>query len=130
MTDEQTNALIHLKLPRQSEGAVFEDDPVISNVVAESVVSAHGLPNVSLYLDTFVHHDRGYYPRHGIIDRRYNPQLPFYVIKHLNGALPDIQGGIELKPIRADWNTRAFLIRSLGYHRVLVLFKRKRNVSN
>jgi len=125
ITDEQTHALIHLKLPRQSEGAAFEDDQAIANVVAESVVSVHGLSNVSLFLDTFVHHDRGYYPRHGLIDRQYNPQLPYYITKHLNGALPDIQDGIELKPIKADRNVRAFLIQSFRHKTVLVLFKNK-----
>ena len=125
ITDEQTHALIHLKLPRQSEGVAFEDDQAIANVVAESVVSVHGLSNVSLFLDTFVHHDRGYYPRHGLIDRQYNPQLSYYITKHLNGALPDIQDGIELKPIKAHRNVRAFLIQSFRHKTVLVLFKNK-----
>jgi len=125
ITDEQTHALIHLKLPRQSESAAFEDDQTIANVVAESVVSVHGLSNVSLFLDTFVHHDRGYYPRHGLIDRRYNPQLPYYITKHLNCALPESQDEIELRPIKADRNARVFLIQYLRYKTVLVLFKNK-----
>ena len=125
ITDEQTNALIHLKMPRQSEGAAFEDDQTIANMVAESIVSVHGLSNVSLFLDTFVHHDRGYYPRNGLIDRRYNPQLPYYVTRHLNWALPDIQDAIEVKPIKANRNVRAFLIQSFRSNTALVLFKNK-----
>jgi len=109
-------------MPRQSEGAAFEDDHAIANVVAESVVSGHGLSNVNLFLDTLVHHDRGYYPRNGLIDRRYNPQPAFYILKHLNGALPEIQDGIDLKPIKANRNVRAFLIQSSRCKTVLVLF--------
>jgi hypothetical protein len=125
ITNEQTNALIHLKMPRQTEGAAFEDDQTIANMVAESIVSVHGLSNVSLFLDTFVHHDRGYYPRNGLIDRRYNPQLPYYVTRHLNWALPEIQDAIEVKPIKASRNVRAFLIQSFRSNTVLVLFKNK-----
>ena len=28
-----------------------------------------------VFIDTFVDHDRGYYPRHGLLDRRSNPRL-------------------------------------------------------
>ena len=125
ITDEQTNALIHLKMPRQTEGTAFEDDQTIANMVAESIVSVHGLSNVSLFLDTFVHHDRGYYPRNGLIDRRYNPQLPYYITRHLNWALPEVQDATEVKPIKANRNVRAFLIQSFRCQAVLTLFKNK-----
>lgn len=125
ITNENTRALIHLKMPRQGEGEAFEDERAIADVVAESVVSAHGLSNVSLFLDTLVNHDRGYYPRNGIIDRRYNPQLAYYIIKHLNWALPDIREGIKVKPIKANRNVRAFLIESPGYKSIIVLFNKK-----
>jgi hypothetical protein len=126
ITDEQTNALIHLKMSRKTEGAAFEDDQAIANIVAESIVCVHGLSNVSLFLDTFVHHDRGYYPRNGLIDRRYDPQLPYYITRHLNWAFAEIQDAIEVKPIRANRNVRAFLIQSsFRCKTVLVLFKNK-----
>ena len=31
--------------------------------------------------------DRGYFPRHGLFDRRYNPRLASYVYRHLQGFL-------------------------------------------
>jgi hypothetical protein len=124
-TDEQTRVLIHLKMPRLGEGAAFEDDRTIANVVAESIAAAHGVPDVNLFLDTLVHHDRGYYPRDGLLDRRYNPRLPFYIARHLNWNLPDIQDGCELKPINTGRNVRGLLIKSHGYMAVLILFRKK-----
>ena len=124
-SSEQTRALIHLKMPRLGEGAAFEDDQAIANAVAESIVSVHGLSNVNLFLDTLVHHDRGYYPRNGLIDRRYNPRLSYYIAKHLNLALPDIPDGFKLKPLNTSPNVRGFLMESPGYTAVLVLFRKK-----
>ena len=59
------------------------------------------------------------------MDRRYNPRYPFYIFKHLNGALPEIEDGIEVRPIKADRNVRVFLIRSQRHKTILVLFKKK-----
>jgi hypothetical protein len=33
---------------------------------------------VAVFLDGFMDHDRSYYPRHGLIDRRYNPRRALY----------------------------------------------------
>ena len=125
ITAEQTRALINLKMPRKGEGAAFEDERAVANIVAESIVAVHGLSDVNLFLDTLVHHDRGYYPRNGLLDRRYNPRLSYYVARHLNWCLPDSQKGFSLNPLKTGRNVRGFLVQSSGYTAALVLFRKK-----
>ena len=48
------------------------DDEAIARRVAEGVGAAGGLEAVAVHLDTFVDVDRGYNPRHGLLDRHYN----------------------------------------------------------
>jgi hypothetical protein len=42
-----------------------------------------------VYIDTFADVDRGYYRRHGVVDRYYNPRQAFYVLRYMNGVLAD-----------------------------------------
>jgi 3',5'-cyclic AMP phosphodiesterase CpdA len=51
--------------------ANFDDDAIAERVLAAAEL-AGGLENVEVQLDTFVDVDRGYNPRHGLLDRRYN----------------------------------------------------------
>jgi len=48
------------------------DDEVIVRRVEETLEVAPGLKRTALQLDTFADIDRGYHPRHGLLDRRYN----------------------------------------------------------
>jgi hypothetical protein len=68
------SALINVELPRSSESRRFDDDAAVSERVAQAVEAALRHPDVRVFLDGFMDHDRGYYPRHGLIDRRYNPR--------------------------------------------------------
>ena len=67
-------ALVNVELPRASESRRFDDDAAVAERVAEAAQAALRHPDVGVFLDGFVDHDRGYYPRHGLIDRRYNPR--------------------------------------------------------
>ena len=51
--------------------ANFNDD-AIADRVAEAIKMAPTLKAASVQLDTFVDVDRGYNPRHGLLDRHYN----------------------------------------------------------
>ena len=63
------------------------DDLSTANRVAESVLAAALAAHVDLTFDTFEDVDRGYFVRHGLIDRRYNPRLAAKVVRHLSAAL-------------------------------------------
>ncbi len=63
------------------------DDLSTANRVAESVLAGACADHVDLTFDTFEDVDRGYFVRHGLVDRRYNPRLAAKVLRHLGSAL-------------------------------------------
>ncbi len=83
-TESALTIVLLMALPRATEGRVFDDDAYISEFVAQTYVAALGEEHLHVILDTFVDHDRGYYPRHGLLDRRYNPRPAFHVLRRLN----------------------------------------------
>ena len=72
------------------------DDLATANRVAESALAAVATGNVSVCFDTFEDTDRGYFMRHGLVDRRYNPRPAARVLRHLNAALARyLRGEVE-----------------------------------
>jgi len=71
-------AIVIVELPRGSESATFDDDAAVASRVGDVVRAAAGHPDVAVFLDGFMDHDRGYYPRHGLIDRSFNPRPALY----------------------------------------------------
>jgi hypothetical protein len=70
--------VVNVELPLASESVVFDDDGAVADRVAEAVAAANTHPEVVVFLDGFMDHDRSYYPRHGLIDRRSNPRPALY----------------------------------------------------
>ena len=84
---------IHVLFSGNVTAERFEDDLASANRVAESTLAALLARNVDLYFDTFEDIDRGYFVRHGLVDRRYNPRLAARVLRHLTAALAELGGG-------------------------------------
>ena len=74
----ERGAVVLVELPRGSESTVFNDDEAVAHRVAEAARAALYDPDVTVFLDGFIDHDRGYYPRHGLIDRAFNPRKALY----------------------------------------------------
>lgn len=72
------SAVVNIELPRAGESRIFDDDSAVADRVEEAVQAALAFPSASLFLDGFMDHDRSYYPRHGLIDRRFNPRPALY----------------------------------------------------
>jgi hypothetical protein len=73
-TEAGYSALVLIDLPRSSESTTFEDDRALADRVAEAVEAALAHREAAIFLDSFMDHDRSYYPRHGLIDRHHNPR--------------------------------------------------------
>jgi len=73
--------LINLQLPRLDEGVRFEDDDRLQSFMVDAYKASRTMVNTTVFLDTFVDSDRGYYPRNGLLDRRFNPRPAFYALK-------------------------------------------------
>ena len=84
-----------------------------ANRVAEAAVAAWATENVDVYLDTFEDVDRGYFVRHGLVDRRYNPRLAARVLRHLGQQLAgieptdDLDGSVTQLPAGRFWQATA-----------------------
>jgi hypothetical protein len=59
--DTGRRAVVIVELPRAGESTVFADDDSVSSRVAEMAEQAKSEEEVSVFLDGFVDHDRGYY---------------------------------------------------------------------
>jgi hypothetical protein len=59
-------------------------------------VAAYSQPRTRVFLDTFMDLDRGYFPRHGLYDRRWNPRKGAHVLANLKAVLEHEDG---LKPL-------------------------------
>lgn len=73
--------LINLQLPRLDEGVCFDDDHRLQSFIVDAYKASRTMVNTTVFIDTFVDSDRGYYPRNGLLDRRFNPRPAFYALK-------------------------------------------------
>ena len=103
----------HVWLPRGSEHLPFTDDGAVARRVAEAFLAAKAHPEAVVFLDTFMDHDRGYFPRHGLIDRRSDPRPGFRVLRHLNRLFP---GPCAVEPAEGG-----FFVRGAGRRGRLLL---------
>jgi len=67
-------AVCHVQMPRGDEHRMGDDDEAVTRVALRALSAAEAYPECQIYLDTFEDKDRGYFPRHGLIDRRGNPR--------------------------------------------------------
>jgi len=70
--------VILIELPRAGESELFVSDDVVAECVRGAARLGMTRTDSEIVLDGFMDHDRGYYPRHGLIDRRFNPRPAFY----------------------------------------------------
>ncbi|WP_226573920.1 metallophosphoesterase family protein [Acuticoccus sediminis] len=77
----------NVRLQSENPAEAADDQAAIAARVAEAMVVAHAVPSAQLFLDTFIDHDRGYFPRGGLYDRRLNPNPAAKVYRHLDATL-------------------------------------------
>ncbi|MDP2305543.1 MAG: metallophosphoesterase [Pseudomonadota bacterium] len=90
-------------LPRGGESVTFTDDAAVTRRVALAALAARAHPEITVVLDTFQDHDRGYFTRHGLYDRRGNPRPAARVLASLarlvpEGARPTREGSVVTVP--------------------------------
>ena len=69
-----------------------ENDLWVSNRLAEAIIAAAVQSNVSVYADTFMDNDRGYFVRNGVLDRLNNPRTGYYIVRNLHSILNEEKG--------------------------------------
>ena len=103
-------ALINVRLAPENPAEYLQDDNQVANRVAEAAIAGYAYPGVKILIDTFMDHDRGYFPRVGLYDRRLNPRRAAFVLRHLSSAIN--RYGAEIveisKKVSRDWATITF----------------------
>jgi hypothetical protein len=69
-----------------------------------AALAAWANPGLRIFLDTFIDHDRGYYPRAGLLDRRFNPRPAFNALRRLEGMLSGLAAPLVIEPSRSDFH--------------------------
>jgi 3',5'-cyclic AMP phosphodiesterase CpdA len=80
-------ALVNVRLAPEDPADYPQDDNHTANRAAEAAIAGYVHPDVRVLLDTFMDHDRGYFPRAGLYDRRLNPRRAAHVLRHLQAAI-------------------------------------------
>jgi len=79
---------VHLELAREQEGLRQTDNLRTARQVAEAVLVARLASRIQIFMEPLVDHDRGYFPRNGLIDRRGDPRPAHKIWVHLERLLP------------------------------------------
>jgi len=75
LTAEGFGLVVNIRLANSSPALANFDDEAITDILRQSIVWAQGKNRVTLQCDTFEDVDRGYHPRHGLINRQGNIRL-------------------------------------------------------
>ena len=74
-------------MPRHNEGKRFDDEKKLEKFIIDVYKTSRTMQNSTVFLDTFVDNDRGYYPRIGLLDRRLNSRKSFHALKSVSHQL-------------------------------------------
>ncbi|MDH3703191.1 MAG: metallophosphoesterase [Alphaproteobacteria bacterium] len=85
--EHDLKASLHIRMTKGAPGLQQTDDDWVATRLAEAVAAACAFDDIHVYADTFADVDRGYYRRHGVVDRFYNPRPAFQVVRNLIATL-------------------------------------------
>ena len=74
-------------MPRLNEGKRFDAEKNLEKFIIDVYKISRTMENSTVFLDTFVDNYRGYYPRIGLLDRRFNPRKAFHALKSVSQQL-------------------------------------------
>lgn len=96
--------LLSLKLAGDSLARERADDRANVERVAHAMILSKVFPRLRFVFDTFMDVDRGYFPRHAFIDRRFTPRAPALAYTMLSALLSNT-GAITLQTPLTDART-------------------------
>jgi hypothetical protein len=108
-----------IKLAAASVPQAPDDDLDTARLAAEALLVARGTPGVRYVFDTYMDVDRGYFARHGFIDRMYNPRPALRAAAALTALLGDT-ARVRVAEARRDGATQVLRFEADGRAGVLV----------
>lgn len=113
---------VHLQMQGSNNPAVsHRNDWEIASRVLTAFCAAESAGNIDLFLDTWMDHDRGYYIRNGIIDRRGNPRIVYDVLNHMSTILNTEFAGFTFERLEAADPGDVYMLQSNDNYALLLL---------
>jgi predicted phosphodiesterase len=111
-------AIVHVRLAGNNPAQEMADDADTAQRVADAALAAWCLNDrITVFFDTFGDHDRGYFPRHGLVDRSCDPRPAGLVLKRL----VDMLSSMDSRCIAATAEGLARIIHTSGRLILLLL---------
>lgn len=88
-------AHVHMRMAGTSPASPVMDDALTVRRIAEAMAAAVCFADVTVFADTLVDIDRGYFPRSGVLDRLCNPRPGYHVVRHMHAALDIVDDEIS-----------------------------------
>jgi hypothetical protein len=105
---------IHLRMTADHPGDYQNSDRIVCNRLAEAMAYGWTSSSVQIYCDTFTDNDRGYFPRAGVLDRRFNPRKGFHVVKALHSLFSQMGQAKRLASRSNDDGSQTLAVSSAG----------------
>lgn len=83
---------LHMRIAANNPAANIRDDQAILRAVVELYAAGLAVPGVTMLVDPFMDIDRGYFVRHGLVDRRCNLRPAGMAVEALTAYLGDAAG--------------------------------------
>ena len=112
---KEIKAIANVRLGSEDPAEFFEDDDYVAGRAVEALLASHAYPEVHVFVDTFVDHDRGYFPRIGLYDRRVNPRKSAHIVRNLNLALQRFGSGISIPETQSETGSILFSTKKVSY---------------
>lgn len=114
-------AHVHMRMAETSPASPVMDDALTVLRIAEAMAAAMTFANVTVFADTLVDIDRGYFPRSGVLDRLCNPRPGYHVVRHVHAAFDIVDDGILPGTVRDLAGGRCLEMREAGNPLMLVV---------
>ena len=85
-------AIVNIRFASDDMTGGQMDDLATASRVAEATAAALTADYLTVFLDTLVDQDRGYFIRNGLIDRMFNPRLATSMVRNLHAVLKVVGG--------------------------------------
>lgn len=88
-------AIVNVRFASDEMSGGQMDDLATANRAAEATAAALAADRLTVFLDTLVDQDRGYFRRNGLIDRLFNPRLAAWMVRNLHAVLKVVGGEVS-----------------------------------
>lgn len=113
---QDKRAIVHVRFASDDMTGGQMDDLATASRVAEATAAALSADNLTVFLDTLVDQDRGYFIRNGLIDRMFNPRLATSMVRHMHAVLKVVGGEMKTLDIKDTAGGRIAVLQGAEEH--------------